>query len=127
VKKSELLAKWRTLKPSKNLLAVMKPLPEKHEGKTFGLDGIRIDGSEEFIFEVMSRLTDLIDGENNITRLHLSIADCEKAEAPFNKGNGGHVCYIRLAMRTLEGAHVSAVFDRNLHATTEKYAQILGA
>jgi len=125
--KSQILSKWKVLKPVDNLLALMKPVDAKHKGKTFGLDGIRIDGSEEFVLSVLSRLKDLIAGENNVTRLQLSLNDCSKAEANFNKGNGGYVCYIRLRTRTLQGAATSAFFDRDLHKATEDYAEALGA
>ena len=123
--KAKLLAKWRKTEPCPNLLEVMESLPPKHKGKTYGLDGIRIDGSPEFIWAVMSRLTDLIDGENQLTRLQLSMNNCSAAEGDFNKGNGGYVLYLRLHHRTALGSHVSAVFDKDLAGATEKYAQAL--
>jgi len=125
--KAELLKQWQELEPAENILAKMQPLPAKHKGKTFGLDGVRIDGSKEFIFDVLSRLKDLIDGENTVTRLQLSLNDCSKAEGDFNKGNGGYVCYIRLCERTAQGAATSAFFDRDLAQATENYAKAIGA
>ena len=125
--KQELLKAWQELPANQTILDKMQPLDAKRKGKTFGLDGIRIDGSEEFVFAVLSRLQDLIAGENNVTRLQLSMNDCSKAEGNFNKGNGGNVCYIRLRTRTLEGSAASAFFDRHLHKNTEKYAKAIGA
>ena len=104
----------------------MQPLPPKFKGKTFGLDGVRIDGSMKFIEAVLSCLKPLIDGENNVTRLQLAHNDCSKAEGDFNKGNGGNVCYIRLHTRTAQGSATSAFFDKNLHKRTEAYAALHG-
>ena len=125
--KKELLRKWQELTPNQTILDKMQPIDHKHQGKTFGLDGIRIDGSEDFVFAVLSRLQDLINGENNVTRLQLSMNDCSKAEGDFNKGNGGNVCYIRLRTRSSQAAAVSAFFDRDLHKATENYANAIGA
>jgi len=127
MKKDELLKRWAELTPNQNPLAVMVPLPPKFKGKTFGLDGVRIDGSMEFIEAVLSCLKPLIDGENNVTRLQLAHNDCSKAEGDFNKGNGGNVCYIRLHQRTMQGSAASAFFDRHLNQTTEQYAKTIGA
>ena len=127
LRKSSLLQTWRKMEPVDNLLSVMTPLPPKHEGKTFGLDGVRIDGSKEFVFAVMSKLKDLIDGENQVTRLQLAMQNCDNAEGEFNKGNGGYVCYIRLHSRTMQGAATSAFFDRDLKDATKKYAEAIEA
>ena len=125
--KKDLLKIWQELPANQSILDKMKPIGAHHKGKTFGLEGIRIDGSQEFVYAVLSRLQDLIAGENNVTRLQLSMSDCSKAEGDFNKGNGGYVCYIRLRTRTSLGSAVSAVFDRDLHKATEKYAEAIGA
>ncbi len=122
--KNELLKTWKKLQPCDNLLKVMQPLPDRHKGKTFGLDGIRIDGSKEFVLAVMSRLKDLIPGENQITRLQLAMQNCDNAEGDFNKGNGGYVCYIRLHMRTRDGCIAASFFDKDLAEATEAYASL---
>lgn len=127
LRKANLLQTWKDLPNCENLLTNMQPLPPKHEGKTFGLDGIRIDGSKEFIFNVMSRLKDIIDGENQVTRLQLAMQNCDNAEGDFNKGNGGYVCYIRLHCRTAQGSATSAFFDRDLKVATENYAEAIGS
>ena len=126
MKKAELMKLWRELEPNQNPLEKMAPLSSGHKGKTFGLDGVRIDGSMEFIQAVLSCLKPLIDGENNLTRLHLSHSDCSKAEGDFNKGNGGNVCYIRLHERSTEAAAMSAVFDRDMNKATERFAALHG-
>ena len=112
MKKSELLEHWASLEANKPILPIMEALQYKRSGKTFGLDGIRIDGSMEFIDAVLSRLQDLIAGESLTTRLQASLSDCSKAEGEFNKGNGGNVCYIRLAQRGQEAAAMNTAFNR---------------
>jgi len=124
--KSQLLKEWKSIPSNQPILDKMQPIDARHKGKTFGLDGIRIDGSKDFVYAVLSRLQDLIAGENQVTRLQLSMNDCSKAEGDFNKGNGGYVCYIRLRTRTMQGAAASAFFDRDLQSATEKYAEAIG-
>ena len=124
--KKDLLNHWRELTPNQDPLSVMTPIDGKQKGKTYGLDGVRIDGSMEFIDAVLSCLKPLLDGENCITRLQASHNDCSKAEGDFNKGNGGNVCYVRLRTRTAEGAASSAFFDRDLHQATERFAALHG-
>lgn len=126
MQKKELLEHWSKLPNNQPILPVMSVLPYKHEGKTFGLCGIRIDGSMEFIDAVLSRLQDLLDGENHVTRLQASLSDCSKAEGDFNKGNGGNVCYIRLAMRGREASIASGFFDRHLDKPTASFAKAVG-
>ena len=126
MRKDELLAMWAKLPENQNPLEVMRPLPPKFKGKTFGLDGVRIDGSIEFIKAVMSCLKPLIDGENCITRLQLAHTDCKKAKGDFNKGNGGNALYIRLHYRTAQGSAASTFFDRKYHSTTERFAALHG-
>ena len=109
MRKKELLEHWAALTPNQTIMDKMQSLPYKHEGKTFGLDGIRIDGSMEFIDSVLSRLQDMLTGENCTTRLQTNISDCSKAEGDFNKGNGGNVCYIRLAERGREAKIMNAI------------------
>ena len=127
LQKGNLLKTWKDLEPCNNLLSKMTPLPPKHKGKTFGLDGIRIDGSKQFVLAVLSRVKDLIDGENQVTRLQLAMQNCDNAEGDFNKGNGGYVCYVRLHCRTAQGAATSAFFDKDLRKATENFAEAIGA
>ena len=106
LKKAELLAKWREL-PESNPAQFMEALPYKHKGSTYGEDGIRIDGSPEFIFAVLSKLKQLLPLENEITRLSASfneIAERVKVDGgvEFGGGTGKYCCYIRLAQRGQE-------------------------
>ena len=97
--KKETMELWINAPENADLARIIQPIPNGHVGKTFGLDGIRIDGSTEFILAVLGRIKDLLDCENGRTRLAVHIADCETAAQPYNKGNGGHVCYIRVHER----------------------------
>ena len=130
MKKADTLAHWRTLTPDQNPLAAMRPIRTGTKGSRYGCDGIRIDGSPAFIDAVLSRLQPLIDGENNVTRLELA-RNVVQVQPGYKSGQnadtGAEVCYIRLHMRTAEGSHVSAFFDRDLHAASERYAETIGA
>ena len=108
--KKETLAIWRDAPEHANLAELVHPIPYGRKGKTYGLDGIRIDGSPEFIEAVLGRLKDLLMLENGETRLATHIADCDQAAAEYNKGNGGHVCYIRCHYRGDEARHVNRTF-----------------
>jgi hypothetical protein len=101
LKKQDVIKIWENLDP-KNPFPFMTPIPANHKGKTFGLPGVRIDGSEEFIMAILSNLKPLLAGENTSTRLNVSFIDCSEAKDGFNKGNGGAVCYIRLHQRPKE-------------------------
>ena len=127
MRKSELLKHWDSLGENQNPLAVMNPISPKHKGKTYGLDGIRIDGSQKFIDAVLSCLKPMLAGENTYTRLNLAHTDCSKAEPGFNKGNGGFVCYIRLYERGHEAQMAGSVFgSESEKQNTLKYAETLG-
>ena len=128
--KATTLQQWRAMEPGGNPLAAMRPIPYKTGGSKYGCDGIRIDGSPAFIDAVLSCLQGLIDGENNVTRLELARHAVEPKpgyKAGQNADKGAQVCYIRLHLRSTEGAHVSAFFDRNLHGASERYAETIGA
>ena len=128
-KKAEALAAWATLEEGQNPLAVMQAIPYKSKGSSYGACGVRIDGSPEFIDAVLSCLKALLDGENAITRLELSRQEVDGSHfgKAFEKaGPGAQVCYVRLHQRGHEGS-MSAGFDRQLLAATERYAETIGA
>ena len=130
MRKHESLQHWRGLPDGQNPLAVMRPIPYRTRGSRYGCDGVRIDGSPQFIDAVLSCLKALIDGENNVTRLELARHPVEPREgfkAGQNATEGAEVCYVRLHMRSREGSHASAFFDRDLHDASERYAEVIGA
>jgi hypothetical protein len=114
IPKAELLAIWHGLKPKADLSRIIRPLPYKHSGSTYGNDGIRIDGSKEFIFEVLSRVKDLLACEHIETRLQLSFSEIasrtQKSDGgvEFGAGTGEYCCYIRAAQRGCEGSMAAA-------------------
>ena len=69
MQKHEFLGYWSSIKANQSVTP--SPVQYKHEGSTFDQDGIRITGSEPFIASVLSRLTDLLECENDETRLQV--------------------------------------------------------
>ena len=129
MKKSDTLSQWRSLPDNLPVLPHFMPIPYKTTGSRYGCCGIRIDGNPEFIDAVLSRLKDLIDGENHVTRLELARSEVQQRpgfNAGQNAGRGAQVCYIRLHVRGSEGAAASAFFDRHLHEPTNRFAAALG-
>lgn len=123
--KKETLQHWEALTAGQNILKHMTPISYKSTGSSYGACGIRIDGNAEFIDAVLSRLKDLIDGENAVTRLELSRQKVNGAKLgkKFNKADkDAEVCYIRLHMRGRDAQHVNALFDRQLAARAERFA-----
>ena len=126
--KAEVLQSWHELPEDVNLLAVMAPIPYKTEGRTYGTDGIRIDGSPKFVDAVLGKLKELIDGENAVTRLGLSRspANTDFKSNP-NAQADAEVCYIRLHVRGREGSISMGAFGgEEVRDATKRYAALLG-
>jgi len=99
--KQDTMNEWGEMKPDQAILPVMTPVPYGAKGSTFGACGIRIDGNPAFVNAVMSRLQDLMEGENANTRLSLS-RQSVKSDKDRDFGNStseSEVCYIRLHQR----------------------------
>ena len=114
IKKETLMKQWAALSPNQPITDKIRPLPYKHEGSTYGEDGIRIDGSQEFIFAVLSRLQDLLDLEAVNTRLSVSMSEIATRTkigngVQFGDGTGNWCCYIRCAERGRKGKIVAAI------------------
>ena len=109
MKKKETLDHWRAMPDDRNPLDVMRAIAYKTTGARYGLDGIRIDGSPEFIDAVLSRLKPLLAGENASTRLELSYNEVKPRDG--HDYNGGHCCYIRLHERGQEAKHINAMYQ----------------
>lgn len=126
MKKAETLEAWKRLPDNAPMLQHMNPIPYKARGSTYGACGIRIDGTPTFIEAVLSHLKELIDGENQVTRLALNRTKVDGSglgkELP-NADDQAEVCYIRLHMRGAQGAMASAIFDRHLAGATERAAK----
>ncbi len=124
MKKSETLNAWKELTPNQPILPHFEPIPYKASGSTYGACGIRIDGSPAFVDAVLSRLKDLIDGENHVTRLTLArnpVDGSGLGKSLPNAVSKAECCYIRLHVRGREGAMASSVFDRHLDAATQRW------
>lgn len=100
MKKRTALRQWRELSDSLPILPHMTPIPYKSKGSTYGACGVRIDGNPAFVDAVLSRLKDIIPGENGLTRLGLSRREVTSEFKPcLNRDTGAEVCYIRLHVR----------------------------
>jgi len=124
MKKSETLAAWKALPAGLPMLKYMTPIAYKSRGSRYGACGIRIDGNPQFIDSVLSRLKDLIDGENHSTRLELARnkVDGSGLDKSFdNADSNAEVCYIRLHQRGNEGSMASIIFDRHLDSAQAKF------
>lgn len=124
MKKAEALEVWRRLPEQQNILKHFTPIDSRARGSRYGACGIRIDGNPDFVRAVMSRLKDLIAGENHVTRLGLAWNTVDGSgigkELP-NADSKAECCYIRLAMRGREGSIASGIFDRELDKPTEQF------
>lgn len=104
-KKEEALVDWQALPEDGNPLSAMIPMPSDAKGSSYGACGVRIDGTPEFIDLVLGRLKGLLDGENMITRLHLTRQAVKPTEIGGqertydNAAPAAEVCYIRLHAR----------------------------
>lgn len=124
MKKSETLEAWRNMPAGQAILPHFTPIPYKAKGSTYGACGIRIDGNPRFIDAVLSRLQDLIAGENHVTRLTLARNKVDGSgigKALDNADTDAECCYIRLHMRGHEGAIASHFFDRHLDGATKQF------
>ena len=127
--KKETLQHWESMEADQPILKHMTPIPYKATGSSYGSCGIRIDGNPAFIDAVLSRLKDLIDGENAVTRLELSRqqVDGSKLGKKFDKAElNAEVCYIRLHQRGGQAQAMNCAFDRKLSAAAVLYADQLG-
>jgi hypothetical protein len=121
-RKAEAIQHWRSLESDQPILRHFTPIPYKASGSKYGTCGIRIDGSPQFVDAVLSRLQDLIDGENHATRLELSRRSVtSEFKAMPNAVQDSEVCYIRLHMRG--GQAATLLFDRSLDDATERFAK----
>lgn len=125
------LLKWRALDPGQDPLPLMRPIPYKSAGSKYGCDGVRIDGSPEFVDAVLSCLKSLIDGENGLTRLELSRREVEPVtingdrKSFENARPGNEVCYVRLHERGRDAQMVNAVFGIH-QGSTRRFAKAHG-
>lgn len=94
--KAEVLAHWRQLEPGRPIRA--HAIPYKSKGSTYGHDGIRIEGSPEFIDAILAALKPLLAYEGTATRLGISYGPVTPREGKPANG-GDHVCYVKVHER----------------------------
>jgi len=105
VRKDQMLNHWHGLKPNQPIS--ISPIPYKHRGSTYAEDGIRITGSQPFIDSVLSRLTDLLDYEDDSTRLQVVYKQSVDKDTgiPLDSYN----CYIQVHERGREAQIMNAI------------------
>jgi hypothetical protein len=108
-KKSDALTHWAALPKD----APLRPhaIAYKSRGSTYGHDGVRVEGSRDFIDAVLGRLSDLLDMESDDTRISISYQTVEPR--PGKDHNGGeYVCYLKFHERGPEARIANRVFGR---------------
>ena len=96
MRKADFLHYWRELAPDLPLRP--QALGYRRTGSTYGHDGLRVEGSPEFVAAVLSRLKPLLDSENDQTRLAVSYG--EVTGRPDRPHSGGEiVAYIKVHER----------------------------
>ena len=117
MKKDEALELWDSLEENQDPYPHMNPIPYKSKGSTYGACGVRIDGNRDFVEAVMSCLKPLLQGENNETRLQLTLNEVKPTEIKgetknfSNAENDAVCCYIRLHERGNQARAMNAAFD----------------
>lgn len=110
------------------ILPHFSAIPYKARGSRYGACGIRIDGNPQFIDAVLSRLQDLIAGENHSTRLELArhtVDGSAFGKSYDNAEQGAQVCYVRLHERGREGQIASCICDRHLDSAQQTFEAAL--
>lgn len=95
MRKEQILEHWRGITPAKHIHIM--PVAYKHTGSTYDQDGIRLTGSQQFIDSVLSRLSELLDYENDETRLQLVYKQSQDRETGAELGS--YNCYIQVHER----------------------------
>ena len=106
--KADTMEHWRNLPDAMPILPHMRAIPYKAEGSTYGACGIRIDGNPAFIDAVLSRLKDLLAGENGMTRLQVVYGEIEPRDDKPAPPEGSVACYIQTHERGHEAQIMAA-------------------
>lgn len=104
LRKEQFLQYWTAMKRRRAIKP--RPVPYKFSGSTYAQDGIRVTGSRKFVDQVLSRLTDLLVHENDMTRLQVVYKQTTNKETgrPIDAWN----CYIQVHQRGGEAQMVNA-------------------
>ncbi len=103
--KDMMLEHWQGIKPGQAVN--MAAIAYKHTGSTYDEDSIRITGSRPFIDSVLSRLKDLLDNENDETRLQVVYKQSQDREtqAILDSWN----CYVQVHERGREAQIMNSI------------------
>ncbi len=102
--KTETIAHWEGIKANQPI--EISPVEYKHKGSTYAEDGLRITGSTYFIDSILSRIKDLLELENDNTRLQLVYKQSQDKDtgAMLDSYN----CYIQVHERGGEAKMMNA-------------------
>ncbi|MEE8465497.1 MAG: hypothetical protein V3S68_03405 [Dehalococcoidia bacterium] len=100
--KAAALAHWHALdgRPVPLPSKTMKAVPYRHTGSTYAEDGIRINGSREFIDSVLAALQNLLGRENSMERIGIQFT--EATDRDSDEPMGTWACYIQVHERGRE-------------------------
>lgn len=90
--KDDVINYWRNLQPTTPIQ--MTPIPYEHKGGTYSQDGIRINGTKEFIGSVLARLKEILVYESPKSKLQIMYRQTDNLE---NKNS--FVFYVQAKMR----------------------------
>ena len=80
-KKQEIIDSWKGLRSDVPIyMTPLSPQTGEEDNKSYGEDGIRISGSWQFIASVLGRIKDLLQYENDETRLRLVFKGVDKGD-----------------------------------------------
>ena len=106
LKKQEFLEHWQGIEPNQPIR--QDAVRYKHEGSTYGEDSIRLTGSPRFVDAVLSRLKDLLAGENGMTRVQVVYGEIEPRDDKPAPPEGSVACYIQTHERGHEAQIMAA-------------------
>ena len=103
--KKEIINYWKALSPNSPIL--MTPISYDHKGSTYKEDGVRINGSPQFIASVLGRLKEMLAFESPATKLNLVYREApsshrfsvNKLPTAPTQTKKSYVCYIASRQR----------------------------
>lgn len=94
-RKKEVLDFWSSLS---SMPLIINPISKDHKGSTFGEDGIRITGSPQFIYSMMSRLKDFLNLESENTKLQILFKESDRLN-PNKPNKKSYAFYVQVKQR----------------------------
>lgn len=83
--KKDILSYWKNLRP--DIPLAIQPLPYGQSGTTYGKDGIRITGSQQFITSVLPRLKEFLQFESPNSKLQVVYRQTDTSKTGDHSGN----------------------------------------